>query len=108
MSLFEIKVDDDIFRIPEELTNLTAEITSAYDNMKNIEELLQSEEVFQGRAREEILLFVHHYSRALEALVTYYSYASQYTTNAYTMMLEADEELQKKFAAGIQDLVNRD
>ena len=89
----EIKIGAGVLDYISELGNIQAKILEAYTYSEQCVQNIESEDTYQGEAREEMLAFFKSLASNMQKMTFLYQAAGTYIQNAYNTMYYNEQRL---------------
>lgn len=89
----EIKIGAGVLDYISELENIKAKILEAYAYSEQCVQNIESEDTYQGEAREEMLAFFKSLASNMQKMTFLYQAAEVYIQNAYNTMYYNEQQL---------------
>lgn len=89
----EIKIGVGVLDYISELENIKAKILEAYAYSEQCVQNIESEDTYQGEAREEMLAFFKSLASNMQKMTFLYQAAEVYIQNAYNTMYYNEQQL---------------
>ena len=89
----KISASKDLLSVYDKISNVVIELTEAYTLFNNSYQSLSSEEVYKGKATEEINAYFQSQMAHLAKLIEFYQVAGQYVIGYLGQMELTDKEI---------------
>lgn len=106
--IFEIEVNHELWNVASRLSKLSGDMYKVRESIAAMKETLTKSDVYEGKGRKEMDLFLEAYDANIYIITKNYMYCSQYVNDTLNTMMEFDEDLKKKFEEGLICFIQKD
>lgn len=96
-----IKISFEMIQEFDKILWMIARLIIAYENAEQALNLVRSDQMYEGKAKDEMILFYYNSCKHIESLINLYGKAHQYALNAIINMLEQDTKLAKRLQEAV-------